>query len=647
MPAPDARRSAFLRVLPLFAIAILLSAPTAFGAPAWTLENPAGRRVAFADELARGPVVVSFWATWCKPCLKELPHLEELAERYDGRVTFLAVCTDDSRSVAKVEPLVRARGWSHLKVLLDTAAAVQQALQVDAMPYLIVYDREGREAYRHAGYVEGGEVELEQAILQVLAPAAPLAATSGEPAAGELTATDRFEYSYATGTRREIVENWLDVSWRQGAVRAGLTLNSQAPAEEIGRRRNEITHRWFEFTRGEATLRAGTFHGLFGRGLIFNAWQDRNLRIDTRLDGITASIRHGNLAATALSGTPSFQAIDVRAVDLEWTAGPGPTCGFSGLTWQDPDAAATGPVRRDWAAGLRARQSLPHADWYLEVAGRNRFSLAAFDFDPAADDPREGWALYGNLNLYAGPVTVSWEGSDYQDFELVSRADGITALNRPPALSRDFTWTLLNRAPHTLNANDEKGHNLDLSWRGPAGWAVEAGGARLRLHDGSTVYESAYLSAARDRWGDFGLVGAFGYQESEGLRQTVATEVSWRGWTRGTWTLQAEHQHVRVGGGVGFDYGAYDQQWFKLEYAAAARWIVAGVVETNNKYDAQRERDEVAGPFLAGQLTRTLDGGAALNLWAGERQAGFLCSGGVCKFEPAFTGIEFFGTLRW
>jgi thiol-disulfide isomerase/thioredoxin len=639
------------------ALLLLLPAMPAFAAPDWSLEDPSGRRVAFADELARGPVVVSFWATWCKPCLKELPHLDEMAADYGGRVAFLAVNTDNSKSVAKVEPLVRARGWSHLTVLLDTAAEVQQQLQVDAMPYLVLYDRQGREAYRHTGYVEGAEEDLRLAIEKVLAvedanvsgagiAGAAIDTSFSGPLPGQLTATDRFEYSYATETHREIVENWLDVSWRQGAVRAGVTLNSQAPGEEGGRR-NEITHRWFEFSRDDATLRAGHFHGLFGRGLLFNAWQDRNLRIDTRLDGVLATVRHGRLAATALTGTPSAQETDVRGADLELAAGRQLAFGFSGLTWQDAADAGTDPIDREWAAALRARQSLPHADWYLETAARNSFAMDPFDFDAATDDPREGWALYGNVNLYAGPVSVSWEGSDYEDFEIIPRADGATSLNRPPSLAREFTWTLLNRAPHALNANDEKGHNLDVAWSAGEDLTVLASGARLRRHDGGTVYELAYVSVDKERWGDFGLTGAFGFQDSEGLRQTVAAEVSWLGAGRGNWTLQAEHQHVRMGGGAGYDLGAYDQQWFKLEWAASPRWIFAAIAETNNKYDEQRSPGEDPGPFVAAQATRNLSRGATLNLWAGERQEGFLCSGGVCKYEPAFAGLEFFGTLRW
>ncbi len=663
-PAPSPRS-----VLRLLAFGLLLAALPALAVPDWTLEDTGGQPVSFATALARGPVVVSFWATWCKPCQKELPHLEALAARYGDRATVLAISTDDSKSVAKVGPLVRSRGWTHLTVLQDPAAKVQQELQVGSIPFTILYDRDGREAYRHEGFVEGDEAGLEQALLAALAagPAggAPAAAPVDEASqaaaggaggsapegsgsgAGELTVSDRYEYSYSGETRREIVENWLDLGWRRGGVQLGLTLDSQAPGEE-GDSRNEISHRWCSFTRDGATVRAGHFWGLFGRGLLFNAWEDRNLRIDTRLDGVMATLQTGGLTVTALSGAPAVATVDVRAADAEYRCGGGLVAGLSGLTWANGGATGqeAGKADREWAAALRARQHLAHVDWYVEYAARNRFSLDAFDFDLAADSPRQGWALYGNLNLYAGPFTVSWESSDYEDFELIARADGKTALNRPPALAREFTWTLLNRAPHTLNANDEKGRNLDLAWSG-GDVNVQAGGARVRRHDGGPVYDLAYLTVQKERWGDFGVTVAGGFQDSEGLRQTLGAEISWLGAPGRVWTLQAEHQHVRMGGGFGFDRGAYDQQWLKLEYALPRRWILAAFVETNNKYAEQREPGEKAGPFPAAQVTRPLADGATANLWAGQRQAGFLCSGGVCKYEPAFRGIEIFGSVRW
>ena len=65
------------------------------------------------------------------------------------------------------------------------------------------------------------------------------------------------------------------------------------------------------------------------------------------------------------------------------------------------------------------------------------------------------------------------------------------------------------------------------------------------------------------------------------------------------------------------------------------------------KYEEQRAPNEAAGPFPSGQITYTLSRGGSLNLWGGQRQAGFLCSGGVCKFEPEFEGVELFGVFRY
>ena len=88
-------------------------------------------------------------------------------------------------------------------------------------------------------------------------------------------------------------------------------LNSQAPSEE-GDRSNEIKHRYFEFDTAGFNIRAGHFYGLFGRGLVFNSYEDRNVRVDTRLDGLKASYQNGRLSATA------FRA---RRCCASWTSG--------------------------------------------------------------------------------------------------------------------------------------------------------------------------------------------------------------------------------------------------------------------------------------------------------------------------------------
>jgi len=609
----------------------------------WELETADGGRVAFHEELARGPVVLSFWATWCRPCLKELPRLDELAGGYAGRVAFLAVNTDNSRAVAKVAPYLEAAKFGNLRVPMDTGGQVQQLLQVGGvLPFVALYDARGREVYRHVGYKEGDELELAAAIEALLASPAGAAADAGKPAWAEaVTATDRFEYSYANDTQKEIFENWLDVGYQFGGFRTGILLDSRAPSEE-GDRGNSVAHRFFEFSSGEFDVRVGHFYGMFGRGLVFNAYEDRTVRVDTRLDGVTATLRHGPLTATAFSGTPSAAGVDIRAADVEGTVGGGLNLGATGMTWR-PDAFqdADGSVHREWVAALRARQKLASADWYVEYGWKK-----GWDFDPNDDGFDRGTAFYANANLYRGPFSLSWEHSDYQRFTVVRGADGTTPLNRPPSLTRDFTWTLLNRSPHPMDQDDERGDNLDAVWARD-GWTAVGSLAHLEDHAGETVYELAYATLQKDRVGDFRLQGGFGYQEQEGLRQTVVGEVSWFLGDRRSLTLQAEHQHVRVGGGYGYDYGAYDEDWLKLEYETAPAWAFAAILEMNNKYDLQQQPGEQDGPFPAGQISYTLPRGGNLNLWFGKRQAGYLCSGGVCKYEPAFEGVEFYGVFRY
>ena len=610
----------------------------------WTLETARGGTVSFHEALAEGPVVVSFWATWCLPCLKELPHLDALAARHAGRVTYLAVNTDDTKAVAKVAPYLEAAGLEHLTVPLDTGGLVQQQMQVGGiMPFVAVYDRRGREVYRHVGYKEGDELALAAAV-DALLDAGPEAAASvpRRPAWAEaVTATDRFEYSYSTRTQREIFENWLDVSYQLGGFRTGLMLDSRAPSEE-GDRSNEIAHRFFEFATGDVQVRAGHFYGVFGRGLVFAAYEDRVVRVDTRLDGLKATLRRGGLTATAFSGTPAARELDIRAADAEQALPAGLRLGATGMTWRpDPWTGDDGDVRREWVAAVRARQKLGSADWYAEYGWKK-----GWDFDPNDDGADLGKAFYANLNLYRGPVSVSWEHSDYERFTVVPRADGTNPLNRPPSLTRDFTWTLLNRAPHPMDQDDERGDNLDVVYGGD-GWQMLGTLARLERQDGTPVYELAYASGQIDRIGDLRVRGGFGYQDKEGLRQTAMLEATWFATPRRSLTLQAEHQHVRPDGRPGVDPGAYDEDWFKLEYEAAPTWAFAAILEVNNKYAEQMAPDEQEGPFPAGQVTYTLARGGNLNLWFGERQAGYLCAGGVCKYEPAFAGVEFFGVFRY
>ena len=104
-------------------------------------------------------MLVSFWALWCVPCLKELPHLGRLARETAGRLTVLAVNVDAPRGVAAgARPTCRRSGsvWSCRWTPPATSRATCR--WAATMPFVVLYDAAGREVYRHTGYHEGDEV---------------------------------------------------------------------------------------------------------------------------------------------------------------------------------------------------------------------------------------------------------------------------------------------------------------------------------------------------------------------------------------------------------------------------------------------------------------------------------------------------------
>lgn len=657
---------ALLRLSCLAWLAAAFTAPAQaqeFLAADWTLPTADGGTVNLHEQLAKGPVVVSFWALWCNPCLKELPQVNRLAGEYAGQVSFISVNVDNSKSVAKVAPYVKSHAYDNVIVALDTGGDVQQILQVGGMmPFLVVFDAKGAEIYRHIGYKDGDENELQARIDELLAaPPTPEMATTaaaGTVGAGigginwrdALSVRDQFKYKFDTDAEAEQVENWLDVVYMFGDFRTGVMLNHQGPSEE-GYRRNEVMHRFFEFNRGLAQVRVGHFYGLFGRGLTYNSYEERNIRVDTSLDGIYVRSLAGPATLQAFSGATGTTStldlasgayvaqVDVRGFDAEVALPHGFKLGGGGLTYLPQLQVEHDDVLREWIGAGRASAHFRYGDAYFEYGHKTGFETA-----PNTTSREAGDAYYGNLNLYAGPASISVERSDYTNFAVIPGADGKQPLNRPPALVREHLYTLLNRAPHNLNPRDEKGWQVEGNYALPAGWQLLANYSQIDNHEGESIWEEAYGHLGRERLGDFRVRGAFGYRDAEGAyRQTVAGELTWYQDDKHAWTMQAEQQHVRMG-----VLGAYDQQWFKLEYEMAPDWAFDAIVETNNKYDAQLTSGEVSGSFFpSGQITYTLAGGGNLNLWFGKRQAGYLCSGGVCKFEPALEGVEFFGVFRY
>ena len=128
-----------------------------------------GQSVDIQEYAKNGKItVISFWATWCSPCKKEL---DAIADLYDGwqeeyGMELVAITMDTQRALAKVKPLVESKGWPFI-ILSDANQALRNSLNFQTIPQTFLLGKEGNIVFTHSGYVPGDEYELEERIKEL------------------------------------------------------------------------------------------------------------------------------------------------------------------------------------------------------------------------------------------------------------------------------------------------------------------------------------------------------------------------------------------------------------------------------------------------------------------------------------------------
>jgi len=124
-------------------------------APTTQFQDPQGRPTSLAAFRGR-PLLVNLWATWCGPCVVEMPALDRLAAAERERVQVVAISQDtDGREL--VTRFFAARSFAQLQPYLDPQLDIMMALRVDTLPTTILYNAEGREVWRMTGMAEWGD----------------------------------------------------------------------------------------------------------------------------------------------------------------------------------------------------------------------------------------------------------------------------------------------------------------------------------------------------------------------------------------------------------------------------------------------------------------------------------------------------------
>lgn len=154
----------------LFAIMLFACALTASAQmPVVTLNDIDGNKVRTDTLAAPGrPIIVSFFATWCKPCMRELSAIAEVYDDWqaDTGVELIAISIDEAQTSQRVKPLVDANGWPY-RVLLDPNGELKRALGIQLIPFVMILDENGQIVYKHNGYNDGAENELLEKLIEL------------------------------------------------------------------------------------------------------------------------------------------------------------------------------------------------------------------------------------------------------------------------------------------------------------------------------------------------------------------------------------------------------------------------------------------------------------------------------------------------
>ena len=138
--------------------------------PSVQLADMSGKAVNTADLTANGPVIISFWATWCAPCKKELNTIHELYEDWvaETGVTLVAIAIDDEKTKSQVAVYVNGKAWD-FKVLMDPNWDFKRAMGVNNVPHTFLVDKNGHIVYSHNNYAPGDEEKLYHELLKLSA----------------------------------------------------------------------------------------------------------------------------------------------------------------------------------------------------------------------------------------------------------------------------------------------------------------------------------------------------------------------------------------------------------------------------------------------------------------------------------------------
>ncbi len=431
----------------------------------------------------------------------------------------------------------------------------------------------------------------------------------------QIGGTTHLEFSQDTEKNENYMENWSTLLANYGAWELGLRYEMHLPPQPYSpdtsgqgiyqRRAVYRAERW--------QLTAGNFYGSFGRGLILSAYENRDLRWDTNIDGVkmAAQTDHADfqMLAGRMRSLSGKRLNPLYGTELMLHPFHFADIGAALATMESGSAG-----KQTWSSAF-SKLILPIGDIYGEYAFRNM---------PTGYN--NGEALFLSGNLFFSSFSMRGEYKKYRQFELY---DGVI-YNNPPTAVKEHQYALLGRHQHIITPNDEEGFLAELSWLPTFGY-LEFHYSAAQNNDGKQVWQEIYAHFDLYAPGEWTWTLISGQQENLEARYLNAViSASTPLFGKLSFKTVFEHQHASI------------LLTERMYYDQAVMFSVSHSAGLSLAYLTERSTDQFSDKdFWHGfQADYKLGTHYDLTFFAGSRREGKVCAGGVCVMKPEFTGAE-------
>ena len=429
---------------------------------------------------------------------------------------------------------------------------------------------------------------------------------------------------------RTILEDWADLTYQRDWFKAGLRYEINHPPDPFIFPQDsllkiyELTFRYLQFRYKKMNLTVGNYYEMFGRGLTLRTYEDRNLRVDTNLEGFKFNYLGRRVKFKAIGGRMRDKYNRRKnwlwGGDVEVKPFKNTHIGASYLTQNKSTLKSLWAVRFNYTRDLW--------DFYVETVRPSWYS--AFSY-------------YAALNLYFDKVAATLEIKDYNRMSFQNNYQ--TEYNAAPSLTREHEFSMLNRHPHALNQNDERGYQFEVTYTPSDPVQIVLNHSQTFTHAGERFFEEFYgeLTHTVNERLEYHLAGAWTFDFTTNTDNiTPILDGTYNVTERDQIHLSAQHQHTKNR----TDLSEYDNELGLIEISHSPFVSFAVVGEYTNKYQLRNVQMK-RHTWLYGMASFTFWNNQQLSLLYGSRREGFICVGGICRYEPEFQGFELKMNVRF